>query len=112
MDALSIALGKKDYRGYVKGLGRHGVGVGYRKAFGGTQQKRAYTQEDFEIRLQEMSMDFEARLQQMSKEFDKRLKEGVQAHLAMLSNMPTTNRSISSTNPPLQPLTVKVCKVL
>ena len=68
--------------------------------------------EDFEILLQEMSMDFEARLQQMSKEFEKRLKEGVQAHLAMLSNMPTTNRSISSTNPPLQPLTVKVCKVL
>ena len=33
-DALVKALGKKDYGGYVKTLGRAGVGVGHKAAFG------------------------------------------------------------------------------
>ena len=38
-DALTKALGKKDYNGYVKGIGRSGVGVGRRKAFGKVVRK-------------------------------------------------------------------------
>ncbi|XP_021747746.1 uncharacterized protein LOC110713605 isoform X2 [Chenopodium quinoa] len=34
VDALTLAFGKKDHRGFVKGLGGCGIGVGYRKAFG------------------------------------------------------------------------------
>ena len=34
IDVLSQAIGKKDYYGYVKGLGRSGVGVGHRVAYG------------------------------------------------------------------------------
>ena len=33
-DVLTRAIGKKDHRGWVKALGKSGVGVGAQKAFG------------------------------------------------------------------------------
>lgn len=87
VDALTKALGKKDHRGYVKALGRSGVGVGQLKAFGKLDRKREKEKEreEFEKRIEEK---VEERLQErLASEVKERVAEEVQAYLASLSTL-------------------------
>ncbi|XP_021718460.1 uncharacterized protein LOC110686153 isoform X2 [Chenopodium quinoa] len=72
VDALTLAFGKKDHRGFVKGLGGCGIGVGYRKAFGPVKGKNMSKSG---CSLQELD-EFKENL---TREFEEKLKEGIAA---------------------------------
>ncbi|XP_021722660.1 uncharacterized protein LOC110690142 isoform X2 [Chenopodium quinoa] len=72
VDALTLAFGKKDHRGFVKGLGGCGIGVGYRKAFGPVKGKNMSKSG---CSLQELD-EFKENL---TREFEEKLKEDIAA---------------------------------
>ena len=103
-DALTKALGKRDHRGYVKGFGRFGVGVGQEKAFGKSarlprrstpgyaevESLKASLTEEFEEKHARMTREFEERMNRelaqqqakMNAEFQKTLQEQLQQQVA------------------------------
>lgn len=95
MDALSKAMGKKDHRGHVKALGRCGVGVKLRRAFGKENGKRhrtsesSYSKEDLEDMKRSMNQEFEARLQEQQEKFQQQL----QAYLSSITQAMGTRKS-------------------
>jgi len=109
-DALTIALGKKDHRGYVKGLGRFGVGVGHQIAFGkssGPRRRSAGNSEEVEA--------LKATIAQLEESFDKRMEEKLEQKLeekwkAMQEEMAKqfAQQLASLQNPAKQPPSQKV----
>ncbi|KAL2937211.1 tRNA pseudouridine synthase A [Bienertia sinuspersici] len=111
IDALTMALGRMDKRGYVKGLGRGGVGLCHTKAFGKSNRKRKSSSEISFEKLEEMKAslrkEFEARLEEkLQEEMEGRLGQRVAMELnAYLSsiipqftstNFPQVNRPETS----------------
>ena len=64
-DALVKALGKKDYGGYVKGLGRSGVGVGLRQAFGKVPRKSSKSRDEEMESMRATISRLESRLEEV-----------------------------------------------
>lgn len=87
VDALTKALGKKDHRGFVKGLGRCGVGVGHTQAFGKADKrgsKSGCSVEDLEELKAKLTEEFEAKVQE-------RVAAEVQTALASMNALKMPN---------------------
>lgn len=91
IDALTIALGKKDHRGHVKGLGRCGVGISHSQAFGKQHRKTKKTNQggcsmdELEAMKASLTQEFEAKLEEKLQErLSQRVAEEVQAYLNSL----------------------------
>lgn len=86
VDALTMAMDKKDHRGHVKGLGKFGVSVCQGKVFGRVNQKGKKKGCSFE-ELESFKM---AITQEVEKKFNDKLQEEValqvQSYLASMSN--------------------------
>lgn len=122
-DALTLALGKKDHRGYVKVASRYGVGVGLKRAFGkGPRQRKDST----EAQMAQMQANMQAQMEQMQAQMQAQVQAQVQAlvqaqvqaHMAQMqaqmasSQLPTmANLPIQEGPPPLPPLDQNVCFV-
>lgn len=91
---MTIALGKKDHRGYVKVLGRSGVGVGIRKAFGKMPRRRDASIENKELKaelqaLREQQAQMQAQIQAQMQE---QIQAQIQAHMQTLYGNPSSSQ--------------------
>lgn len=85
-DALTKALGKKDYNGYVKGIGRSGVGVGRRKAFGKVSRKGSEPRDEEIQALKTTIAKLEANQSQFVAQLEAQRSE-FKAYIASLSEV-------------------------
>ena len=85
-DALTKALGKKDYDGYVKGIGRSGVGVGRRKAFGKVSRKGSEPRDEETQALKATIAELKANQSQFVAQLEAQRSE-FKAYVASLSEI-------------------------
>uniref|UniRef100_A0A803N632 DUF8039 domain-containing protein n=1 Tax=Chenopodium quinoa TaxID=63459 RepID=A0A803N632_CHEQI len=95
IDALTLALGKKDNRGHVKGLGRCGVGVGLTQAFGKKDRKgkrsshNSCSFSELEAMKDSLTQEFEAKFEER---LSQRVVEEIQTYVANL--IPRSNSTL------------------
>uniref|UniRef100_A0A803LYE9 DUF8039 domain-containing protein n=1 Tax=Chenopodium quinoa TaxID=63459 RepID=A0A803LYE9_CHEQI len=107
VDALCMALGKKDHSGRVYGVG--GLNVGYCKAFGKPDQKVSELNQSQQS-LEEMKEAIKATLVE---EFEQKLKDQVEMQVkqALASMRPQLPQVTSSNLPPPMLKALKTCRL-
>lgn len=119
-DALTLALGP-DHRGYVRALGRSGVGVGIKEAFGKSSRHSRASRDEELRRMQEkmeaqMLAQFEAKMAEFQSQFQSRMEAQFQAQFEAQmqsfqtsSRMPSVESSRAVRTPPFDPPPANVC---